>query len=82
MGRVGGWGIHRIVNKEMRLHSEMALLDLNEESDGVLLCHCNVEVEESGDYVKHTVTSRIVVSGVFVLSSSLGVRWVWVGDNW
>ena len=37
------------------LHSEMALLDLNEESDGVLLCHCNVEVEESGDYVKHTV---------------------------
>ena len=51
-------------------------MGLNEESDGVLLHHCNVEVEESGDYVKYTVTSRIVVSGVFVLSSSLGVRWV------
>ena len=60
----------------MGLHSEMALMGLNEESDGVLLHHCNVEVEESGDYVKYTVTSRIVVSGVFVLSSSLGVRWV------
>ena len=43
------------MNKEMRLHSEMALLDLNEESDGVLLHHCNVEAEESGDYVKYTV---------------------------
>ena len=60
----------------MGLHSEMALMGLNEESDGVLLHHCNVEVEESGDYVKYTVTSRIVVSGVFVLSSSLGGRWV------
>ena len=81
MGRVGGWGIHRIVNKEMRLHSEMALLDLNEESDGVLLHHCNVEAEESGDFVKYTVTSRIVVSGVFVLSGSLGSEEIWVGCN-
>ena len=69
MGRVGGWGIHRIVNKEMRLHSEMALLDLNEESDGVLLCHCNVEVEESGDYVKYTVD--------FQNSSEWGVCFEW-----
>ena len=55
-------------------------MGLNEESDGVLLHHCNVEVEESGDYVKYTVTSRIVVSGVFVLSGSVGsVRGVGVG---
>ena len=65
----------------MGLHSEMALMGLNEESDGVLLHHCNVEVEESGDYVKYTVTSRIVVSGVFVLSGSLGSEEIWVGCN-
>ena len=28
---------------------------MNEESDGGLLHHCNVEAEESGDYVKYTV---------------------------
>ena len=43
------------MNKEMHWHSEMVSLDMNEESDGGLLHHCNVEVEESGDFVKHTV---------------------------
>lgn len=59
------------------MHSEMALLDLNEESDGVLLCHCNVEVEESGDYVKYTVD--------FQNSSEWGVCFEWFcgeGEGW
>ena len=48
-----------------------------EESDGVLLHHCNVEVEESGDYVKYTVD--------FQNSSEWGVCFEWFcgeGEGW